>query len=147
MKLWGCLAYVKRILSGKLEAKSKKCMFVGYPKETMGYQFYNSLGQKVFVSKHFVFLEKEFLPRDNESKVELEEVQDAQIEAYQLPEPEADIHRDEIAVNPFEAQVLRRSSRIRTVLERYGFLINKHNDVLLIEDNEPTTYEEYLNNS
>ena len=64
-----------------------------------------------------------------------------------MPEPEADIHRDEIAVNPFETQVLRRSSRIRTVLERYGFLINKHNDVLLIEDNEPTTYEEYLNNS
>ena len=45
----------------KLEAKSNKCLFVGYPKETVGYQFYNSLEQKVFVSKHVVFLEKEFL--------------------------------------------------------------------------------------
>ena len=51
----------------------------------MEYQFYNSLEQKVLVSKHVVFLEKEFLLRDNEKKVELEEVQDAQIDTDQLP--------------------------------------------------------------
>ena len=34
---------------------------------------------------------------------------------------------------------------IQTVLERYGFLINEQNDILLIENDEPTTYEEYLN--
>ena len=53
-------------------------MFVyKYPNETMGYQFYKLFEQKVFVSKHVVFLEKEFLLRDNGSKVELGEVQDA----------------------------------------------------------------------
>ena len=72
MKVWGCLAYVKRIVSDKLEVKSDKCLFIGYPKETIGYQVYNSLEQKVFVSKHVVFLEKEFLLRDSRSKVELE---------------------------------------------------------------------------
>ena len=41
----------------------------------MGCQFYNSLEQKVFVSKYAVFLEKEFLLRDCGSKVELGEVQ------------------------------------------------------------------------
>ena len=61
MKVWGCPAYVKRTISNKLEAKSDKCLFVGYPKETMGYQFYNTLEQRLFVSKHVVFLEKEFL--------------------------------------------------------------------------------------
>ena len=66
----GCPTYVKRILSNKLEAKSDKCVLVGYPKETMGYQFYNSLKQKVFVSKHVVLLEKEFLLRDSGSEVE-----------------------------------------------------------------------------
>ena len=45
----------------KLEAKSDRCLFVGYPKETNGYKFYNSLEQKVFVSKHVVFIEKYFL--------------------------------------------------------------------------------------
>ena len=99
------------------------------------------------VSKHVVFLEKDFLLKDNGSKVKLEEVQDAQAYANQLPKPKADIHRNEIATNPFGAQALHRSSRIHTVLERYGFLISKHNGILLIEDNEPTTYKEYLNSS
>ena len=38
-------------------------------------------------------------------------------------------------------------SRIRIVLERFEFLINEQNDVLLIKEDEPTTYEEYLNSS
>ena len=74
MKVWGCPAYVKWILSDKLESKSDKCLFVGYPNETMGNKFYNSLEQKMFISEHVVFLEKEFLLRDGGSKVELEEV-------------------------------------------------------------------------
>ena len=41
MKIWGCPAYVKRIESDKLGAKSERCLFVGYPKETRGYYFYN----------------------------------------------------------------------------------------------------------
>ena len=27
MKVWGCPAYVKRIMSDKLEAKSDRCLF------------------------------------------------------------------------------------------------------------------------
>ena len=61
MKVWGCPAYVKRIMSDKLDAKSDKCLFVGYPKELQGYYFYHTLEQKVFVSRNAVFLEKEFL--------------------------------------------------------------------------------------
>ena len=65
---------MKKIMLDKLEAKFVICLFVGHPKETIGYQFYNSLEQKVFVSKHVVFLEKEFFLRDSVSKVEFEEV-------------------------------------------------------------------------
>ena len=61
MKVWVCPTYVKQITSDKLETKFDKCLFVGFPKQTIGYQFYKSLEQKVFVSKHVVFLEKEFL--------------------------------------------------------------------------------------
>ena len=69
----------------KLEVKSDRCLFVGYPMETNGYQFYNTLEQNVFVSKHVVFLEKVFLLRkDNESKSELGEAQSAQTNADQL---------------------------------------------------------------
>ena len=39
MKIWGCEVYVKRLQSDKLTPKSDKCMFVGYPKETLGFTF------------------------------------------------------------------------------------------------------------
>ena len=41
--------------------------------------------------------------------------------------------------------MLHWTSRIRTIPERYGFLINEQKDVLLIENDEPTTYKESLN--
>jgi hypothetical protein len=34
LKVWGCEAYVKRLMSDKLTLKSNKCFFVGYPRET-----------------------------------------------------------------------------------------------------------------
>ena len=146
MKIWGCPAYVKRTVSDKLEARYDKCQFVGYPKETRGYQFYNTLEQRLFVSKHVVFLEKEFLLReDNGSKVELSEVQDALTVASHLNEPEAVIHDDELIVDSSKTQVFRRTIRVRSVPKRYGFLISEQKDVLLIENDEPTTYEESLN--
>ena len=49
---------MKHIESNKLGAKYERCLFVGYPKETSGYYFYNPSEQKVFVSKHATFLEK-----------------------------------------------------------------------------------------
>ena len=51
MKVWECPAYVKQILLDKLEAKLDKCLYVGYPKETMVFHFYSSLEQKVFASR------------------------------------------------------------------------------------------------
>ena len=49
-----CLCEAK--MSDKLEVKSDKCLFVGYPKETIGYQFYNTLEKRFFVSKHVFVL-------------------------------------------------------------------------------------------
>ena len=142
MKIWGIPAYVTQTISDKLEAKSDKCLFVGYPKETMGYQFYNTLDQRLFISKHVVFLEKEFLLReDSGSKVGLSEVQDALTTASHLTEPEAVIHDDELIADSSKTQVFRRTSGIHSVPERYGFLISEQKNVLLIENDEPTTYE------
>jgi hypothetical protein len=77
LKIWGCEVYVKRLQSDKLTPKSDKCMFVGYPKETLGYYFYHRSEGKVFVARNGVFLEKEFLKREkSKQKVYLEEVQD-----------------------------------------------------------------------
>ena len=66
---------MKHIESDKLGAKSERCLFVWYPKETRGYYFYNLSEQKVFVSKLAAFLEKEFLKESSGSKIELHQVQ------------------------------------------------------------------------
>ena len=79
LKIWACEVYVKRLQSDKLTPKSDKCFFVGYPKETLGYYFYNRSEGKVFVARNGIFLEKEFLKREKSGqKVYLEEVQDEQ---------------------------------------------------------------------
>ena len=135
-------------MSDKLEAKSDKCLFVGYPKKTIGYYFYNPLEQKVFVSKHAIFLEKEFLLEEaSGSKIELGEVQEPQIEADQPTCPDPIPHTDEVMEESIETQTPRRSIRVRTVPKRYEFLVDQHNNVTMIEDNEPTSYDEVLKSS
>ncbi|KAK8488101.1 hypothetical protein V6N11_019771 [Hibiscus sabdariffa] len=89
-------------MSSMLEPKSEKCTFVGYPKETNGYYFYNK--NKVFVARTGVFLEKEFLTNKTEP--------------------------------------LRRFTRECHEPERYGFLVTTHGDVILVDQDEPKTYQE-----
>ena len=75
LKVWGCDAYVKKLQPDKLEPKSEKCVFIGYPKETVGYTFYHGSEGKIFVAKNGSFLEKEFLLKEvSGRKVELNKV-------------------------------------------------------------------------
>ncbi|KAK8554175.1 hypothetical protein V6N12_031146 [Hibiscus sabdariffa] len=138
MKIWGCKAYVKHQMSTKLEPKSEKCTFVGYPKETKGYYFYNE--NKVFVARTGVFLEKEFLTNSGKGRnIELNEVQQQQV-----IEPEVERISQAVEENPtdLETQPLRRSTRERHEPERYGFLVTTHGDVILVDQDEPKTYQE-----
>ncbi|GJZ88653.1 hypothetical protein Tco_0660435 [Tanacetum coccineum] len=50
LKVWGCEALVKRDTPDKLQQRVVKCIFVGYPKETMGYYFYFPLEYKIVVA-------------------------------------------------------------------------------------------------
>ncbi|KAM1192904.1 hypothetical protein ACFX10_013253 [Malus domestica] len=61
IKIWGCEAYVKKLEATKLEVRSVRCYFVGYPRETMGYEFYHPDDQKVLVARTAKFLEDEFV--------------------------------------------------------------------------------------
>ena len=36
LKVWGCDAYAKKFQPDKLKPKLEKCVFIGYPKETVG---------------------------------------------------------------------------------------------------------------
>ena len=73
-KVWGCDAYVKKFQPDKIEPKSKKCVFIGYPKETVGYTFYHRSKGKI-VAKNGCFLENKFFSKEvSRRKVELDEV-------------------------------------------------------------------------
>ncbi|GJR49628.1 retrotransposon protein, putative, ty1-copia subclass [Tanacetum coccineum] len=57
LRVWGCEALVNRDAPEKLNARSIKCIFVGYPKETMGYYFYYPPENKIFVAQNVEFFE------------------------------------------------------------------------------------------
>ena len=58
LKIWGCPAYVKNIDRYKLSARSEKYRFIGYPKKSIGYYFYNPTQLKVFVGRHIILLKR-----------------------------------------------------------------------------------------
>ena len=47
LKVWDCDAYVKKFQHDKLEPKSEKCVFIEYPKVTIGYTFYHISESKI----------------------------------------------------------------------------------------------------
>ena len=66
---------MKKFQPDKLKPKSEMCVFIGYPKENVGYTFYHRSEGKIFVAEKGSFLEKEFLSKEvSGRKVELDEV-------------------------------------------------------------------------
>ncbi|GJY45460.1 retrotransposon protein, putative, ty1-copia subclass [Tanacetum coccineum] len=77
LKVWGCEALVKRDTPDKLQQRSVKCIFIGYPKETMGYYFYFLPENKIVVARYAEFFEKNLLSQEVSGRAgELEEIQD-----------------------------------------------------------------------
>ncbi|GKC70492.1 retrotransposon protein, putative, ty1-copia subclass [Tanacetum coccineum] len=75
--VWGCDALVKRDTPDKLQQRSIKCIFVGYPKETMGYYFYRPPKNKIVVARYAEFFENNLVSQEaNGRAVKLEEIQD-----------------------------------------------------------------------
>ena len=111
---------------------------MGYPKESFGYYFYNPNEQKVFVSIHATFLEREFiLEIASGSQIELDEVCEPQSKKEKEVEQELIPHDDAVELTTQDTQDDRRSSRIRRPPQRYD-------DVFIIYNDEPTTYNEVL---
>ncbi|KAK8597195.1 hypothetical protein V6N12_065671 [Hibiscus sabdariffa] len=77
-------------------------------------------------------------PKDRRN-IELEEV-----EQQQDTEPEVERFSQTIEENStdLETRPLRRSTRERHEPERYGFLVTTHGDVILVDHDEPKTYQE-----
>ncbi|GKE69730.1 retrotransposon protein, putative, ty1-copia subclass, partial [Tanacetum coccineum] len=119
LKVWGCEALVKRdtlTKPDKLEPRSIKCIFVGYPKETMGYYFYYPPENKVFVARNAEFFENSLIIQEAIRKIN---------------EPQSDIIP------------IRRSTRTRHAPDR--MCLNIEADQYEFGDlNEPANYKAAL---
>ncbi|KAL0420845.1 UNVERIFIED_CONTAM: Retrovirus-related Pol polyprotein from transposon RE2 [Sesamum latifolium] len=69
---------IRQEASGRhLDSRSSLCRFIGYPKETAGYYFYDPSERKIFVLRNTVFLEKGFLTDSRRDEILLEESNEA----------------------------------------------------------------------
>nr|GEW90081.1 hypothetical protein [Tanacetum cinerariifolium] len=122
LKVWGCEAFVKRDTITKpdnLDPRSFKCIFVGYPKETMGYSFYNLSENKVFVARNVKFFESKLLDLKESGSVEdLELIQEEDTNpsvdtGLNHEEDDQEIDEPQSDINP-----TRKSSRTRRAPDR-----------------------------
>ncbi|GKA38976.1 retrotransposon protein, putative, ty1-copia subclass [Tanacetum coccineum] len=77
LKDWGYEALVKRDTPDKLQQRSVKCIFIGYPKETMGYYFYVPPENKIDIARYAEFFEKNLITQEVSGRArDLEKIQD-----------------------------------------------------------------------
>ena len=140
----------QRLQPDKLEPKPEKCVFIGYPKETIGYTFYHRSEGKIFGAKSGSFLEKEFLSKEISGRiVELDEVLPLEPESGAAQEIVPDVPaltREEVNDYDHEnlgqvATELHRSTRTRSAPEWYD---NPVLEIMLLDNCEPSNYEEAM---
>ncbi|GKF31148.1 retrotransposon protein, putative, ty1-copia subclass, partial [Tanacetum coccineum] len=122
LKFWGCEALVKRdtlTKPDKLEPRSIKCIFVGYPKETMGYSFYYPPENKVFITWNVEFFENGIITQEASGSLEdLEIIQEEDMHpsintSLNHKEDDQVIDEPQSDINP-----IRKSTRIHRAPDR-----------------------------
>ncbi|GJS61744.1 retrotransposon protein, putative, ty1-copia subclass [Tanacetum coccineum] len=150
LRVWGCEALMKRDTPDKLDPRSIKCIFVGYPKETMGYYFYYPLENKIFVARNAEFFENNLMVQEAsgshgplESSGSDEGLELIQEEDTQPSENTSEEHNEvaPIVVEPQNVEVpIHRSARIPQAQDRYGFYVDVE-EYELGDLDEPPNYK------
>ncbi|KAE8695714.1 hypothetical protein F3Y22_tig00110694pilonHSYRG00408 [Hibiscus syriacus] len=145
LRVFGCISYVyiDSAERNKLDAKSNKCVFVGYGGDEFGYQFWDYENRKIIRSKDVIFnenvmykdrstMESSSSNTESETKefVEFEEISGNDVQIT----PEA-VHEEPVTPE------LRRSSRIPKPTQRYSPSLYY---LLLTENGEPECYDEAM---
>ncbi|GJT94028.1 retrotransposon protein, putative, ty1-copia subclass [Tanacetum coccineum] len=117
-KVWGCEALVKRDTPDKLQQRSVKCIFIGYPKETMGYYFYFPPENKIVVARYAEFFKKNLITQEvSRRDIDLEEIQDEDTSPSEIT---SEIPMEVEGFEPPQEEEIpiRRSERSRQVPNR-----------------------------
>nr|GEX90442.1 hypothetical protein [Tanacetum cinerariifolium] len=132
------------IWHGQAPKLSFKCIFVGYPKETMRYSFYNPSENKVFVAWNADFFESKLLDLKASGSVEdLELIQEVDTNpsvdtSLNHEEDDQEINEPQSDINP-----IRKSSRTRRAPDRMCLYINAEEHELG-DLGEPANYKAAL---
>ena len=169
LKVFGCSAYslLKDGDRDKLDSKTKKCTFIGYGSDEMGYRLWDSEDRKIIRSKNVTFNETELYKDGNtkspevqkeyvefegdakkkEASVEIPESGDDSTDNGSSDDDSSNNSEDEetnppAPESPATPQVqLRRSSRVIRPPTRYSPSVNY---ILLTENGEPQCYSEAM---
>nr|GEW46083.1 retrotransposon protein, putative, Ty1-copia subclass [Tanacetum cinerariifolium] len=145
--VWGCEALVKRdtlTKPDKLEPRSIKCIFIGYPKETIGYSFYYPPENKVLVARNAEFLENSLITQKASGNLEdLEIIQEEDTHPsidtslnHEEDDPEIDEPQSDIVP-------IRRSTKTRHAPDRMCLYIDAKEHELG-DLGEPANYKSAL---
>ena len=144
--IWGCPAHVLKGKTGKLEPRTKVCMFVGYPKGTMGGLFYSPSDKKVVVSINVTFLEDDYMTNFKpHSKVVLEKLRFDQIR--KSPSTTNERQSQETTIPIQNILVHRRSGRVVRLPSHYGHEGEVQLLVSVTNQDDPVTYRDVMDDS
>ena len=118
LRVFGCQAYVhvpdaKR---SKLDAKSTRCIFIGYAQESKAYRFYDLERKRVVISRDAIFDETSFISRAPDHRVEWEHSTDPSSIDVMVPGRLDDLDDDvpdaihDVSAQPDQQEDLRQSS-------------------------------------
>ncbi|GJX38912.1 retrotransposon protein, putative, ty1-copia subclass [Tanacetum coccineum] len=140
LKVWGCEALVKRDTPDKLQQISVKCIFIGYPKQTMGYYFYFPPENKIVVVRYAKFFEKNLITQEvSRRAIDLEEIQDEDTSPSEIT---SEIPMEVEGFKPPQEEeiLIRRFERSRRVSNRLCLNVEAE-EHSLGDLNEPTSYK------
>ncbi|GJZ37710.1 retrotransposon protein, putative, ty1-copia subclass [Tanacetum coccineum] len=140
LKVWGCEVLVKWDTPNKLQQRSVKCIFIGYPKETMSYYFYFPPKNKIVVARYAEFFEKNSITQEVSGRaIDLEEIQDEDTSPSKIT---SEIPMEVEGFEPLREEeiLIRRSERTRRAPDH--LCLNVEVEEHSIGDfNEPTSYK------
>ena len=110
LRVFGCDVYthIPKDERGKFDAKARKCIFLGYGKETKGYRLYNPVQQKILHSRDVRFNEEE-KKSGHEDVTQADEIRQVVLD---LPcEPDQDTESPGVRDNKVAEPTVRRSTK------------------------------------
>ncbi|KAH9751148.1 hypothetical protein KPL71_014161 [Citrus sinensis] len=149
---FGCPVYVMYNAQErtKLNAKSRRCIYLGYADGVKGYCLWDSTAHKIVISRDFIFVEDQLQRKDGDDGTVKEKSETVPVYVKNNPE---DLDSSEAAPEhkeqePVEAETseVRRSTRERRLPMWHSEYVTEINVAycLLAKDGEPSTFHKAL---